>query len=551
MPVTVTLGPLVCIDEGDGLGISAPFAWPVFFKVDNEAVTEILGGDAAVEPWLIAPGGAHGNLPEMDAGDSTPFVATATFENVIPIPLIEDATIVGFVVALLEEDVVPSDEEIVVYYGEFVERVHETLVGVVRSRIDEALPHEGGVGTGRARALLTDEARAAVLLSGSAPSPATDMSARVREELRAALESGLWTRLGDVIGPLAPLVRPFLDRDDVIGGWADMFQVSGLTPPAIGESKGPREMRRRSENGTFSIEAQAGALTSGPSIASWEPGRLDFFARGDEDNTLWHASHIATGEWRPFTQLDGTLFSDPAAVSWGPGRIDVFVRGTDAALWHKFLAGDTWSGWESLGGVLTSRPAAASWEAESIDVFARGTDNALWHKFFDHDHWSEWASVGGVLTSGPGAVSWDGDRVDVFVRGADNALHQRTMHRLSTTRRSRSGRLMRSRHRWTDWHRLGGNLFSGPAVASWEPGRLDVFVRGHDSGLWHLWYEGAWAPDWQPLGGVITSDPAAVAWGPGRLDMCAAFDDRRLYHMWYDSGFSDWEQQPRGVQVHP
>ena len=43
---------------------------------------------------------------------------------------------------------------------------------------------------------------------------------------------------------------------------------------------------------------------------------------------------------------------------------------------------------------------------------------------------------------------------------------------------------------------------TGPAVASWSSGRLDVFVRGTDNALWHKWYQNSWS-GWESLGGVI------------------------------------------------
>ena len=71
--------------------------------------------------------------------------------------------------------------------------------------------------------------------------------------------------------------------------------------------------------------------------------------------------------------------SSPALASWGPGRLDLFVRGEDNALWHYCLSDDE-SPWVSLGGVLTAAPAAASSGEGRIDVFAKGTDNAIWQR---------------------------------------------------------------------------------------------------------------------------------------------------------------------------
>jgi len=50
-------------------------------------------------------------------------------------------------------------------------------------------------------------------------------------------------------------------------------------------------------------------------------------------------------------------------------------------------------------------------------------------------------------------------------------------------------------------------MTSDPAVVSWEPDRIDIFVRGADNALWHkCWDHGRWS-DWESLGGVLTSAP--------------------------------------------
>jgi hypothetical protein len=53
---------------------------------------------------------------------------------------------------------------------------------------------------------------------------------------------------------------------------------------------------------------------------------------------------------------------------------------------------------------------------------------------------------------------------------------------------------------WMDWESLGGVRTSGPGAASWASGRLDVFARGTDSALWHIWYDNGWGT-WESLGG--------------------------------------------------
>ncbi|WP_203905869.1 hypothetical protein, partial [Virgisporangium aliadipatigenens] len=55
---------------------------------------------------------------------------------------------------------------------------------------------------------------------------------------------------------------------------------------------------------------------------------------------------------------------------------------------------------------------------------------------------------------------------------------------------------------------LGGISTSPPAAVSWARNRLDVFLTGTDSALYHKCWDGTrWQPSvggWNPLGGIIT-----------------------------------------------
>jgi hypothetical protein len=41
---------------------------------------------------------------------------------------------------------------------------------------------------------------------------------------------------------------------------------------------------------------------------------------------------------------------------------------------------------------------------------------------------------------------------------------------------------------WSGEEDLGGLLSSGVGASSWGEGRLDCFVEGTESALWHKWY---------------------------------------------------------------
>ena len=137
--------------------------------------------------------------------------------------------------------------------------------------------------------------------------------------------------------------------------------------------------------------------------------------------------------------------------------------------------------------------------------------------------WNGWGSLDGTLTSGPSVASWAAGRLDVFARGADNHLWHRFFD---------GG--------WSSWESLGGVLTSAPAVASWAAGRLDVFARGADNGLVHRFYDRGWSA-WEQLGGQLASAPAVASWAAGRLDVFVRGVDNGLAHRFYAGSWSGWE----------
>jgi hypothetical protein len=140
---------------------------------------------------------------------------------------------------------------------------------------------------------------------------------------------------------------------------------------------------------------------------------------------------------------------------------------------------------------------------------------------------SVFRTLGGVLTSAPAAASWGRGRLDVFARGLDNGL----WHRWSDG------------NQWSGWEAQGGGLRSEAAVAAWGPNRLDVFVRGTDNALWHRWWDGSSWSGWEQTDASLKSGPAAASWSANRLDVFAQGPDDALWHRWWDGGsWSAWEE---------
>jgi|SRR5450759_765905 len=122
-----------------------------------------------------------------------------------------------------------------------------------------------------------------------------------------------------------------------------------------------------------------------------------------------------------------------------------------------------------------------------------GTDGALWHKDYQNG-WSTWESLGGQLASGtgPAVCSWNAGRLDVFVEGTDGALWHKAWTGTA----------------WSGWQSLGEKLTASPgAVAPYTSpafgSAIDVVVRGTDGAVWYKHWGGTAWSTWTSLGGQL------------------------------------------------
>lgn len=91
---------------------------------------------------------------------------------------------------------------------------------------------------------------------------------------------------------------------------------------------------------------------------------------------------------------------------------------------------------------------------------------------------------------------------------------------------------------------LGGNWSnqSSPnASVSWGPGRLDEFIVGENTQLYHYWLDPtphleSWGGYWAQSDGLNATRPAAVSWGAPRLDVFLVGQNGQLYHYWQNGG---------------
>ncbi len=129
-------------------------------------------------------------------------------------------------------------------------------------------------------------------------------------------------------------------------------------------------------------------------------------------------------------------------------------------------------------------------------------------------------------------------RLEVFARGMDQAL----WHIWQVA--PNSG--------WSGWSSLGGQI-DLLSVGSNQDGRLEVFARGMDQALWHIWQvapNNGWS-GWSSLGGQI--DLLSVGSNQdGRLEVFVRGMDKSLYHIWQvapGGSWSGWAQLAGGIDL--
>ncbi len=215
-----------------------------------------------------------------------------------------------------------------------------------------------------------------------------------------------------------------------------------------------------------------------------------------------------------WTNLGGNVNSyyDPAVTYRYDGsywQVDAYVVNNDTSMSVAQINDTmrTFSGWTNLGGRLVTAGSAIAWGMHR-EVFGLGTDYALYHQWSDDNStWSGWWPLytppSGALCTKPSAVSWSPGRIDVFVRGCDSVLWH--------TWANSGGQVT-----WEGWENLGGNMNSSPTAVSRAPYVLDVLITDFNGEVWDKYYNGSgWT--WRDTHMKGTYDPSAIVDWQGQV----------------------------------
>lgn len=138
----------------------------------------------------------------------------------------------------------------------------------------------------------------------------------------------------------------------------------------------------------------------------------------------------------------------------------------------------------------------------------------------------DYENLGGQLTSGPAVASSGANRLQVFARGTTSEVMQKSYD-----------------GEWSIWRNVGGSVHedSAPGAISWGAHPIDLFIRGTDDALWYNSHNGSTWSGWESLGGTLTSGPAVASTLIGQLDVFARGDKGQLIHNSYFGDWSGWE----------
>jgi len=142
-----------------------------------------------------------------------------------------------------------------------------------------------------------------------------------------------------------------------------------------------------------------------------------------------------------------------------------------------------------------------------------------------------WTDVGSPFGAAPALVSWGPGRVDLFMKNGDQLIQK--------TRTPASGWIPAGDHYWY----IASGLASDPSAVGWSGTNIDVVYRAPGNNVMHVYWDGkTWTT--QDLGGIIDGKPTiSVAPDGTRMDVFARVGDRIWHRDWiaFRNGWNAWE----------
>lgn len=269
------------------------------------------------------------------------------------------------------------------------------------------------------------------------------------------------------------------------------------------------------------------------------------------DGTIRDTHQVAAdGSWiSVFDNLGGNNPGTPSCGIGESGYIELFVRGADGKLWHTWQnaapSTDSWGAWGSLGSYnsvsLTGNPAIMQAIDRRMEVFAVNTNGELTHIYQTviDGGWSSWMSHGkpaGVnLVGSPFAANAADRKIEVFVRGSDANV----WHIWQTVPNGGMGS-------WENLSNGGSAISSDITSALSQDGRIEIFALAADHNIWHRaqtapnsgWT--SWDNLGTPAGIALAAGPKACNQQNNAIQLFCAGSDGNIWHKWQTAANGPW-----------
>jgi hypothetical protein len=251
---------------------------------------------------------------------------------------------------------------------------------------------------------------------------------------------------------------------------------------------------------------QQGSVTQGMD------GRLQAFVIGNRSSTLRSITQTApgSGSWNAWQDLKGNFSAAPIVAPYSDGRLAAFVHSNYGTMFYSGQNTDqSWTPWRELGGQGVSDAAATTDSAGRLRAVGVSNSGQIYEMSdaTSRGAWSAWKAVGTPFyaASNPALALGQGGKLTLLALDSRGALRVNSQAAGSSS--------------WPNsWQNLGGSFASAPVVTRNADGRLEVFLRGTDQGLYHLW-QTATGPEALSLGGQTFSGQPVVSLAGGLLSV--------------------------------
>ena len=253
-----------------------------------------------------------------------------------------------------------------------------------------------------------------------------------------------------------------------------------------------------------------------------------------------------------------------------PNHLDIFVVGEDGGIysswWDQGDARQRWNLWFRIGPDWANVPTgsqvtAISRKPDQIDLFVVGHDGGIYSTWWNpSDGWEgnhNWFRIGPNWANVPQrsvvtAIARTPDQIDLFVVGHDGGIY-------STWWNSSDG--WEGNH---NWFRIGPSWANVPqrsvvsAIAR-NPNQIDLFVVGHNGGIYSTWWNpnDGWESNhnWFRIGPEWANVPhlsvvSAITRHPQHIDLFVVGHNGGIYSTWWNPN-DGWEGNHNWFRIGP